>query len=207
MYPYIAIEGAIGAGKTTIANFLAKELNAKLVLEEFEDNPFLQNFYEDREKFAFPLELAFLASRYHQVKKELDRRDLFGEPIVSDFVLYKSLVFASINLKDEEAILYRRLFDIMFHQIPVPDLTIYIYHTTSALRKNILKRGRAYEMNITDEYLENLNENYLNYFKQLTQHRILVINGTDFDIEAKDEAKTRLVDLIQKPFPLGLNYI
>ena len=117
------------------------------------------------------------------------------------------MVFASINLKDEEAILYRKLFDIMFHQIPVPDLTIYIYHTISTLRKNILKRGRVYEMNITDEYLENLNENYLNYFKQLTQHRILVINGNEFDIEANHEAQARLLDLIQKPFPLGLNYI
>jgi deoxyguanosine kinase len=207
MYSYIAIEGVIGAGKTTLAKFLAEALPAKLILEEFENNPFLVKFYKDRDKFAFPLELSFLASRYHQVKNELDQRDIFGAPFVSDFVLYKSLVFASINLKDEESILYRKLFDIMFQQIPVPDITFYIYHSLEDLKRNIRKRGRDYELNISDSYLEQLNENYLNYFKQLTHHRIVVLNGREFNIEENPDAKTRLLKLVSSEFPLGLNYI
>jgi deoxyguanosine kinase len=206
-YKYIAIEGVIGAGKTTIANFIAEKFSSKLLLEEFEDNPFLAKFYQEKEKYNFPLELSFLASRYHQVKNEIEKRDLFQDSIVSDFVLYKSLVFASINLKGDELELYKKLFQIMFQQIPVPDLTIYIYHTIESLRKNIVQRGRDYEMGIEDSYLEQLNENYLSYFKQLSQHRIVVIDGKDFDIIEKPENSTKLIELIETDFPLGITYL
>ncbi|MBL7790110.1 MAG: deoxynucleoside kinase [Chitinophagales bacterium] len=206
-YQYIAIEGVIGAGKTTIAKYLAEHFETKLLLEEFEDNPFLAKFYVEKEKYSFPLELAFLASRYHQVKNEIEKRDLFQDNIVSDFVLYKSLVFASINLKGDELDLYKKLFQIMFQQIPIPDLTIYIYHTIDSLRKNIIQRGRDYEMNIEDNYLEQLNANYLSYFKQLSQHRIVIINGNEYDIIEKPENSAKLLQLVNTEFPLGITYL
>jgi len=206
-YSYIAIEGVIGAGKTTIAQYLAHHFSSKLLLEEFEENPFLVNFYEEKDKYSFPLELSFLASRYHQVKNEIEKRDLFQDRIVSDFVLYKSLVFASINLKGDELDLYRKLFHIMFQQIPVPDLTLFIYQNVPTLKKNIQQRGRAYEINISDSYLEQLNENYLAYFKQLTHHRIVIIDGNDYDIIHHPEKKQKLVELIRQDYPLGITYV
>lgn len=206
-YNYIAIEGVIGAGKTTIAAFLAEHFSAKLLLEEYEENPFLVKFYEEKDKYNFPLELSFLASRYHQVKNEIEKRDLFQEKVVSDFVLYKSLVFASINLKGDELDLYKKLFQIMFQQIPIPDLTIYIYQSINTLKNNIRQRGRDYEFNIQDSYLEQLNENYLAYFKQLTQHRIVVINGSEFDIVLHPENKQKLIELMSRDYPLGITYL
>ncbi len=206
-YRYIAIEGVIGAGKTTLAKFLADHYQAKLLLEEFEDNPFLAKFYQEKDKFSFPLELSFLASRYHQVKNQIEKRDLFQETIISDFVLYKSLVFASINLKGDELDLYKKLFQIMFQQIPVPDLTIFIYHTTESLRKNIMLRGREYEMGIEESYLEQLNENYLSYFKQLSQHRIVIIDGKDYDIVHQPKNSEKLIQLANTEFPLGITYL
>lgn len=206
-YNYIAIEGVIGAGKTTIAAFLAEHFSAKLLLEEYEENPFLVKFYEEKDKYSFPLELSFLASRYHQVKNEIEKRDLFQDKIVSDFVLYKSLVFASINLKGDELDLYKKLFQIMFQQIPIPDLTIYIYQSIDTLKNNIRQRGRDYEVNIQDSYLEQLNENYLAYFKQLTQHRIVIIDGREYDIVLHPENKQKLIELMSRDYPLGITYL
>lgn len=207
MYTTIAIEGVIGAGKTTIARFLSDSVDADLLLEEFEDNPFLAQFYENQEKYAFPLELSFLASRYHQARSILEKPDLFQKMIISDFVLYKSLVFASLTLKEDEAILYRRLFDIMFQQIAKPELTIYIYHTVDKLLENISQRGRSYEQDIDPQYLENLNETYLQYFKQLSDHRIVVINGSMYDIVSNPSSKDLWLDLIKREFPLGVTYL
>jgi deoxyguanosine kinase len=207
MHQYIAVEGVIGAGKTTIAHVLADALKAQLLLEEFEENPFLSKFYENQDKFAFPLELSFLASRYHQVKQVLENPSLFHNGIVSDFVLYKSLVFASTTLENDQFLLYRRLFDIMFQQMPKPDLTIYIYHSVEQLQANIRKRGRDYEQNITNEYLETLNDTYLQYFKQLTNHSILILDGKKFDIIENPETKSELISLCQRKFPEGMNYL
>lgn len=206
-YSYIAIEGVIGAGKTTFANFLGERLQAKILLEEFEDNPFLSKFYENNDAYGFPLELSFLASRYHQVKNYIEKRDLFQDIIISDFVLYKSLVFASINLKGDELELYKKLFHIMFQHIPVPDLTLYIYHSVAQLKANIQKRGRQYELNISDSYLEQLNETYLAYFHQLTNHRIVIINGGEMDILNQEKNQKKLLEIVQKDYPLGINYL
>ena len=206
-HSYIAIEGVIGAGKTTYAQFLAHSFQAKILLEEYEENPFLAKFYGDAETYGFPLELSFLASRYHQVKYIIEKNELFHDTIISDFVLYKSLVFASINLKGDELELYKKLFQIMFQQIPVPDLTIYIYHTVDQLRQNILKRGRPYEQAISNEYLEMLNENYLSYFKQLAHHRIVVIDGKNMNIIDHPTNQSRLLEIASGQYPLGVTYV
>lgn len=207
MYQHIAIEGVIGAGKTTFAKYISECLSCRILLEEFEDNPFLAKFYLDKEKFGFPLELAFLASRYHQIKQVLEQRNLFDDKICSDFVLYKSLVFASINLQGDELELYRKLFNIMFQQIPIPDITIYIYHTTEQLLRNIAHRGREYEKNISSDYLEKLNETYLQYFKQLSHHRIIIIDGKQFEIINNPSHQKRLIEILHQEYPLGISYI
>lgn len=206
-YAYIAIEGVIGAGKTTLARHAADHLGAQILLEEFEGNPFLEKFYTDQHKFAFPLELSFLASRYHQLKSVLDNPSLFETQIVSDFVLFKSLVFASITLQDEESKLYRSLFDIMFQQMRVPDLLIYVYHPIERLRRNIKDRGRPYEQGISDKYLHNLNETYIQYFKQLPDHRIVICSGEEYDIVHQPDAVHKFNELLTTPFPLGMNYL
>lgn len=207
MYNYIAIEGVIGAGKTTFANFLGEHFGAKILLEEFEDNPFLADFYKDKSGFSFPLELSFLASRYHQVENYIKKRDLFQDKIISDFVLYKSLVFASINLEGDELSLYKKLFNIMFQQIPAPDLTIYIYQSTKKLVENIEDRGREYEQNIDPIYLDQLHENYMSYFKQLSNHRIVIVDGKKLDIIDNEINQQKLLEIVNTDYPLGITYI
>ncbi|MFY7860900.1 MAG: deoxynucleoside kinase, partial [Chitinophagales bacterium] len=141
------------------------------------------------------------------VKQVLENPSLFHNSIVSDFVLYKSLVFASTTLENDQFMLYRRLFDIMFQQMPKPDLTIFIYHSVDQLQANIRKRGRDYEQNISNEYLETLNDTYLQYFKQLTNHSILILDGKKFDIIENPEVKSELIYLCQSKFPEGMNYL
>ncbi len=204
---HIAFEGVIGAGKTTFASKIATILGGKLVLEQFEDNPFLANFYQQKEKYALQVELFFLASRFHQYKDSSVSNDLFATPLVSDFVFYKSLVFASINLKNDEMLLYRKLFDIMFTQIPKPDLTIYLNLPMDALLKNIQKRGRTYEKLIAPAYLEQLHENYVAFFKQLTHHKIVVFNCEDYDIYTNPNTIPKLLEIIETPFQEGIHYV
>ena len=147
-YNYIAIEGNIGAGKTSLASLMSDEFNARVVLERFADNPFLPKFYEDKERFAFPLEMSFLADRYQQLSDDLAQFNLFKNLIVSDYYIFKSLIFAQVTLQKEEYALYRKMFDIMYKEISKPDLYIYLYQNTDRLLENIKKRGRDYEQNI-----------------------------------------------------------
>ena len=207
MYNYIAFEGVIGAGKTTFAKAIASQLHTRLLLEEFEDNPFLESFYQDKDKFSFPAELSFLASRYHQLKDISNKNDLFQEKIISDFVFYKSLVFASINLKGDEMMLYRRLFDIMFSQIPKPDLTIYVQLSIEKVLKNIAKRGRTYEQSIDAMYLEQIHHNYIQYFNQLQHHRIVILHSEELDIYENKNTLPILEEILKTPFPEGISYI
>lgn len=207
MYHYIAFEGVIGAGKTTFAKAISSKLQTRLLLEEFEDNPFLESFYEDKDKYSFPAELSFLASRYHQLKDVTLNNDLFQEKVISDFVFYKSLVFASINLKGDEMLLYRRLFDIMFSQIPKPDLTIYVQLPIDHVLRNIAKRGRSYEKNIDAGYLEQIHHNYLQYFQQLQNHRIVVLHSEALDIYENKNTLPILEELLKTPFSEGITYI
>jgi len=186
-YNYIAIEGNIGAGKTTLAKMIGDDFNAKLVLERFADNPFLPKFYEDKDRYAFPLEMSFLADRYSQLSDDLAQFDLFKNFIVSDYYIFKSLIFAQVTLAKEEYVLYRRMFDIMYKEITKPDLYVYLYQNTERLLENIKKRGRDYEQNIASEYLEKIHQGYSGFIKTEQNLRTLVIDVSELDFVNKEE--------------------
>jgi deoxyadenosine/deoxycytidine kinase len=180
-YRYLVIEGNIGAGKTSLATMLAEETGSRLILEEFSENPFLAKFYEDPGRFAFQLELSFLAERYQQIKTELGPPDLFGQPVISDYFLAKSFIFSKHNLKDDEMKLFEKLFSIIQLQVPVPDLYVYLHVPVEKLLENIKLRGRPYERNISPSYLKELQEGYFGFFKSQRELKILVIDTTHLD--------------------------
>lgn len=178
---YIAIEGNIGAGKTTLSAQLAQDFNAKLVLERFADNPFLPKFYKDQNRYAFPLEMSFLADRYQQLTDDLSQYDLFKDFIVADYHIFKSLIFAKVTLAEDEFRLYKTMFDIIHKEMPKPDLYVYLYQNTTRLLQNIKKRGRSYEQEIPAEYLEKINRGYLDFIKSQTHIKTLIIDVSDRD--------------------------
>lgn len=180
-YNYIAIEGNIGAGKTTLSNMMSDEFNAKVVLERFADNPFLPKFYQDEERYAFPLEMSFLADRYQQLTDDLAQYDLFKNFIVSDYYIFKSLIFAQVTLQKEEYLLYRKMFDLMYKEITKPDLYVYLYQNTERLIKNIQKRGRDYEQNISSDYLNKIHNGYSNFIKTQQDLNTLIIDVSELD--------------------------
>jgi deoxyadenosine/deoxycytidine kinase len=180
-FNYIAIEGNIGAGKTTLTNKLAEDFNAKTVLERFADNPFLPKFYEDQSRYAFPLEMSFLADRYQQISDDLAQFDLFKDFIVADYHIFKSLIFAKVTLAEDEFRLYKTMFDIIYKEMPKPDLYIYLYQSTERLLANIKTRGRSYEQEIPAEYLEKINNGYLDYIKSQKNLNVLIIDVTNRD--------------------------
>ncbi|WP_299160366.1 2-amino-4-hydroxy-6-hydroxymethyldihydropteridine diphosphokinase [uncultured Tenacibaculum sp.] len=186
-YNYIAIEGNIGAGKTSLANMMSDEFNAKIVLERFADNPFLPKFYDDNERYAFPLEMSFLADRYQQLSDDLAQFDLFKNFIVSDYYIFKSLIFAQITLQKDEYKLYRKMFDLMYKEITKPDLYVYLYQNTERLLQNIKKRGREYEQNIEASYLQKIHDGYSNFIKTEPALNILIIDVSDLDFVNKPE--------------------
>ncbi len=185
-YNYIAIEGNIGSGKTSLAKKIGDDFNAKLVLERFADNPFLPKFYQDKERYAFPLEMSFLADRYHQLTEDLAQFDLFKNFIVSDYFIFKSLIFAQITLSKEEYNLYRKMFDIMYKEIAKPDVYVYLYQNTDRLIENIKKRGRSYEQNIEANYLDKIHKGYLNFIKTKAHLNTLIIDVTELDFVNND---------------------
>ena len=180
-YNYIAIEGNIGAGKTSLASLMSDEFNARVVLERFADNPFLPKFYEDKERFAFPLEMSFLADRYQQLSDDLAQFNLFKNLIVSDYYIFKSLIFAQVTLQKDEYALYRKMFDIMYKEISKPDLYIYLYQNTDRLLENIKKRGRDYEQNIEADYLQKIHDGYHNFIKTEQHLNTLIIDVSELD--------------------------
>lgn len=197
-YNYIAIEGNIGAGKTSLSKMMSDEFNAKLVLERFADNPFLPKFYEDKERFAFPLEMSFLADRYQQLSDDLAQLDLFKNFVVSDYYIFKSLIFAQITLQKEEYILYRKMFDIMYKEITKPDLYVYLYQNTKRLLKNIKKRGRKYEQNIEASYLQKIHDGYKNFINTQQDLNILVIDVSDIDFVENKEDYNFIINKIKE---------
>ena len=197
-FNYIAFEGNIGAGKTTLAQKIAEDFNAKTVLERFADNPFLPKFYKDQNRYAFPLEMSFLADRYQQLSDDLAQFDLFKDFVIADYHIFKSLIFAKITLAEDEYRLYRNLFDIIYKEMPKPDLYVYLYQSTDRLLQNIKKRGRNYEQNISADYLDKINNGYLDYIKSQTNLNVLIIDVSDRDFVKKHEDYLFVLDEIQK---------
>jgi deoxyadenosine/deoxycytidine kinase len=205
-YNFVTIEGNIGAGKTTLANILSQHFNSRLVLEEFADNPFLPKFYEKPNQYAFPLELFFMAERYKQLKDLLHVNDLFQETTISDYLFTKCLLFAKINLPEEEFKLYQKLFEIINPQIVQPDILIYLHSPVSKLQENIKKRNRDYEQSIPDDYLMTLQETYTQYIKQHNIKTLFVdASNADF-INNKNHLKI-ILDALDKDYEQGQHYI
>ena len=186
---------------------MAEDTGAKLILEQFADNPFLPKFYEDPDKHAFPLELSFLAERYHQLKKELTTHDIFNPTVISDYYFVKSLIFAKSNLKEDEFALYTKLFHIINDSLPKPDLLVYLYHDIDKLLANIKKRGRDYEQKITAEYLIKIQTGYFDFLKQLPEQRIVIIDVNNVDYTSNQADYDLIINLIKKPYPLGMTQV
>jgi deoxyguanosine kinase len=206
-YNFITIEGCIGSGKTTLANMLAAEFNFKLVLEAFENNPFLPKFYEEPERFAFSLELFFMAERYKQIKDFTAAPDLFQQKVISDYLFTKSLIFANITLQEDENILYKRLFSIINAQLPQPEIIIYLHNTIPNLLYNIAIRGRSYEQNIKAEYLEQLQAAYLQYFKTSQNNTVLIVDASTIDFVNNHNDYIKLKNLLNYHYGKGIHYI
>jgi deoxyguanosine kinase len=202
---FITIEGNIGAGKTTLANILAEKLNARLILEEFAENPFLPKFYENPQQFAFPLELFFMAERYKQLKEMVHTKELFQTITVSDYLFTKCLLFAKVNLPEEEFRLYQKLFDIIHQQLVFPDMLIYLHAPVNKLQQNIKKRNRTFEQSISDEYLFNIQETYTNYIKQ---HKIktLFIDASNADFVNNEAHLKVIIDALNNDYEDGQHY-
>jgi len=205
-YHFITIEGNIGVGKTTLAHILAKHYNARLVLEAFADNPFLPQFYENPAQFAFPLELFFMAERYKQLKELIHTKDLFHNVTVSDYLFTKCLLFAKVNLPEEEFRLYQRLFEIIHQQLVQPDILIYLHAPVQKLQANIKRRNRSYEQAIPDEYLFEIQETYTHYIRQ---HNIktLFIDAENADFLGNEKHVKAVLDALDKDYENGQHFI
>lgn len=205
-YHFITIEGNIGAGKTTLAHLLSKHFNARLILEEFADNPFLPKFYENPDQYAFPLELFFMAERYKQLKDMIHTKDLFQSITISDYLFTKCLLFAKVTLPDEEFRLYQKLFDIIHQQLVFPDILIYLHAPVQKLQSNIKKRNREYEQKIPDEYLFKVQETYTSYIKQ---HNIktIFVDASNADFLGNEKHLQVILDALEKDYEGGQHYV
>jgi len=205
-YKFITVEGNIGAGKTTLSQMLQKELGANLILEQFSDNPFLPKFYMNRDKYSFPLELSFLAERYRQLREMLNTGDLFNQYLISDYLFIKSKLFARVNLYEDEYKLYETLFDIIYPNLPEPDLVIYLHAPLSKLKKNISHRNRDYEQNIPDDYLIDLQNAYLQLVKS-NKFRSLIIDTSQTDFLNNPDHFKQLLHAMDQKYEHGWHYI
>jgi deoxyguanosine kinase len=205
-YHFVTIEGNIGAGKTTLAHMLSKHYNARLILEAFADNPFLPKFYENPDQYAFPLELFFMAERFKQLKELLQQKDLFQHYTVSDYLFTKCLLFAKVTLPEDEFRLYQRLFEIIHQQLVQPDILVYLHAPVAKLQANIKKRNRAYEQNIPDDYLFNIQETYTNYIKQ---HNIktLFVDASNADFLGNEKHLKVITDALESDLSQGQHYL
>lgn len=203
-YRYIAIEGNIGAGKTSLSTKLAGDLQGRLLLEEFADNPFLPKFYENRERYSFPLELSFLAERYSQLKDELNSLDLFQKIIFSDYFINKSLIFAKANLQGAEFELFSKMYQIIEQNLPKPDLLVYLYLPVNKLLNNIKNRGRDYEKSISEDYLMEVHDSYLKFISQHRNQRILILNTENLDFVNNEEDYQAIKKCVLAEYPLGI---
>ena len=205
-YQFITIEGNIGAGKTTLAQLLSRHYKARLILEEFADNPFLPKFYEKPAQYAFPVELFFMAERFKQLKELLHQQDLFQQITISDYLFTKCLLFAKVTLPADEYRLYQRLFEIIHQQLIQPDLLVYLHAPVDRLQANIKKRNRAYEQNISDDYLQQIQETYTHYLRQQPT-RTLFVDVTHADFLNNDSHLQTLITALDKEYEPGIHYI
>ena len=205
-YHFITIEGNIGAGKTTLAHLLSRHYNARLVLEEFADNPFLPKFYENPQQFAFPLELFFMAERFKQLKDLIQQKDLFQDVTISDYLFTKCLLFAKVNLPEDEFRLYQRLFEIINQQLMQPDIVVYLHSPVNKLQQNIKKRKRTFEQNIPDEYLFSIQETYTHYIKQHNIKTIFVDAG-NADFVGNEKHLQTIIDALGKDYENGQHFL
>ena len=205
-YNFICIEGNIGVGKTSLAEKIAADCNARLVLEKFANNPFLPKFYKEPTKYAFPLELFFLAERYKQIK-QLREQDIFLDFTISDYFFIKSRLFAQNNLTEDELQLFYSLFDIMLANLPKPSLLIYLHADIQYLQKNIKRRDRTYEQDIADCYLLKIQNKYLDFFKKQNDFPVLIIDVTNADFVQNDSVYQKIFSAIKKSYPIGLHYL
>ncbi len=196
---YIAVEGVIGVGKTSLCSLIGEQFSAKIVFEQFEENPFLEDFYKDKERFAFQTQLYFLLSRYRQ-HQEMMQVELFHKLLVSDYMFVKDKIFANINLSDKELTLYNSVVTLLERDIPNPDLVIYLQSSTGRLMTNIKKRGRYYEDLITQEYIQELNDAYNDFFLRYDRSPLLIVNATDIDFVDNKEDQENLMEKIRQPF-------
>ena len=195
-YNFIVIEGNIGAGKTSLSDKIATDFNAKLILEQFAENPFLPKFYEEPEKYSFPLEMSFLADRYNQLKNELSEQDLFKSFTIADYYFMKSLIFSKQTLKDDEYKLYSQFFHIIYNSLPKPDLYVYLHSDVDKLLDNIRKRGRNYEQDITADYLLKIQNSYFSFFKQQQDLNFLVIDTNNIDFIGDNSDYKKICNVI-----------
>jgi len=203
-YRFVVIEGNIGVGKTTLATMLAKDCNARLLLEKFENNPFLPKFYKDPQKNAFPLELFFMAERYHQLKQQKEQ-DLFQPITIADYFFMKSKLFAQNNLQKDEKQLFNSLFEIMLSSLPNPNLLVYLYANVERLQQNIKKRGRSFEREITDEYLQNIQDRYLDYLKKQRYFPVLLLDVSKVNFKEDRKIYEVILGLLDSTYELGVH--
>lgn len=203
-YKHIVIEGNIGSGKTTLATMLSSDFDARLILEQFADNPFLPRFYKDPDKHSFPLELFFMAERYYQLKN-LKEQDLFQPQIISDYFFMKSRLFAQNNLQYDEMQLFNRLFDIIFSSLPKPNLVVYLHSDVLRLQENIKKRGRDYEQNISDSYLQDIQQKYFDYLRKQHDFPVLVLDVSNIDFVLDLDVYESIKSLLRFSYENGVH--
>jgi len=205
---FLVIEGNIGAGKTSLAKMIGNRYNARVILEQFSDNPFLPGFYKDPARYAFPLEMSFLAGRYNQIKREMPETDLFRSFTVSDYYFSKSLIFSNNTLSGHEYKLFRQLFDIMSYSMPVPELYVYLHREPGILMENIVKRGRSCEKGIKMDYLEKIQQSYFDFMKQMEGLPFLVIDLGKSDFVSRKDVLEMIIDIVfAREYPSGINRV
>lgn len=206
-HDFIVVEGNIGVGKTTLSTMLSEQLNRRLILEEFSDNPFLPYFYENPERYAFPVELFFMTERHKQLQEELSQPQLFEQGIISDYIFLKTLLFARNNLKAEEFRLFQRLFHILSTNFPKPDLLLYLHQPIDRLLENIRKRGRAYEQQMDPDYLLQIQQAYFDYFKTVSDIPIVILDVQSIDFVQYPEHYQAILNLLSQDFTPGMHQI
>lgn len=207
MSRYIAISGTIGAGKTELAKIYAEKRNSRLILEEFAHNSFLEKFYKNPDRYAFPLEISFLFERFQQQKVELAQGGLFENGFVSDYIFDKSLLFARNNLENDQYKVFYNLYTAFEEQLPKPDLTVYLHRPVEVLLKNIAKRGRSFEKEISFTYLNNLQELYLQYFKNVNDRAVVIVEMKDINFIGNDNLIDKLIEICQRSYNFGTHII